>query len=174
MVGEGQGLGVALGLVVDPPRADGVDVAPVGLGLGVDLRVAVDLAGRGEHEPCPLVARQAQCLVGAEAPDLQGLDGQLEVVDRRRRRGPVQHEVHRARDVEVLGHVVVQELEPVVAEQVLDVVGPAGRQVVEDDHPRPQADQPAGQVGPEEARPPGDDRRGTVQDAEVVAHVPGG
>ena len=38
------GLGEALGLVVHAAGADRVDVAPVGLGLRVDLGVAVDLA----------------------------------------------------------------------------------------------------------------------------------
>ena len=50
VVGHRQRLGVALGLVVDAARADRVDVAPVGLGLRVDLRVAVDLAGREDQE----------------------------------------------------------------------------------------------------------------------------
>src|SRR4030065_2751483 len=50
VVGHGLGLRVPFGLVVHAAGADGVDVAPVALGLGMDLRVAVDLGGRGEHE----------------------------------------------------------------------------------------------------------------------------
>ena len=65
VVGHRQRLGVALGLVVDAAGADRVHVAPVGLGLGVHLRVAVDLRGRGEHEPGPLLLRQAEHVVGA-------------------------------------------------------------------------------------------------------------
>ncbi len=42
-----QGLGHPLSLVVTAPDADGIDVPPVGLRLGVDLGVAVDLGGRG-------------------------------------------------------------------------------------------------------------------------------
>ncbi len=45
VIGHGQGLGEAFALVVGGTRADGVDVAPVGLRLGVDQRVAVALAG---------------------------------------------------------------------------------------------------------------------------------
>ena len=45
-----QALGGALPLVVAGALADGVDVAPVGLGLRVLERVAVDLGGGGEEE----------------------------------------------------------------------------------------------------------------------------
>ncbi|MDE2237079.1 MAG: ATP-dependent DNA helicase RecQ, partial [Elusimicrobia bacterium] len=45
MVGHGHGLREALGLVVDAARADGVDVSPIGLALGGDQRVSVDLGG---------------------------------------------------------------------------------------------------------------------------------
>ena len=44
---EEQGFGAALALVVAGARPDRVDVAPIALGLRVDLRVAIDLAGRG-------------------------------------------------------------------------------------------------------------------------------
>ena len=44
---EEQGLGAALALVIAGARADGIDVAPIVLWLGMDGRVALDLAGRG-------------------------------------------------------------------------------------------------------------------------------
>ena len=47
VVVEEQGLGAALALVVAGARAQRVDVAEVALGLRVDRRVAIDLAGRG-------------------------------------------------------------------------------------------------------------------------------
>ena len=47
---EGQTLGGALPFVVAGPLSDRVDVAPVGLGLRVLERVAVDLGGGGEQE----------------------------------------------------------------------------------------------------------------------------
>src|SRR5690606_32353615 len=40
-----EGVGVALAFVVAGARPGGVHVAPVGLGLGMDLGVAVDLGG---------------------------------------------------------------------------------------------------------------------------------
>ena len=68
--------------VVDAPGADRVDVPPVGLGLRVDLRVAVGLRGGGEQEASALLLGQAQGVQGPGGPDLHGLDGQLQVVDR--------------------------------------------------------------------------------------------
>ena len=69
----------------------------------------------------------------AERSDLQRLDRQLEVVDRARRAGPVQHVVDRAVDVDVPRHVVADELEVAVA-QMGDVGHVAGQQVVDADH----------------------------------------
>ena len=85
VVGHRQRLGVALGLVVDAARPDRVDVPPVLLGLGVDVGVAVDLGGGGEEEARPLALGQAEGVVRPQRPDLEGGDGQLEVVDRRGR-----------------------------------------------------------------------------------------
>src|SRR5438093_11221919 len=45
LVRHGQSLGEALGLVVHAARSDRVDVPPIRLGLWVDMRIAVDLAG---------------------------------------------------------------------------------------------------------------------------------
>jgi hypothetical protein len=53
-----QRLRVALGFVVDPAWPDRVHVPPVGFGLRVHLRVAVNLARRGEEEACPLELRE--------------------------------------------------------------------------------------------------------------------
>ena len=65
VVGHRQRLGVALRLVVDAAGADRVDVPPVVLRLRMDLRVAVDLRGRGEQEPGPLLLRQARACGGS-------------------------------------------------------------------------------------------------------------
>ncbi len=82
VVGHGDGLGKALGLVVHAPRPHRVDVAPVVLALRVDEGVAVGLRGRGEQEAGALGFREPERLVGAERAHLEGLNGQLQVVDR--------------------------------------------------------------------------------------------
>ncbi len=157
-VGHGQRLGEPLGLVVDPARADRVDVTPVGLGLRVDLRVAVGLAGRGEQEAGALLLGQAQGVQRAERADLHRLDRQLEVVDRAGRAGEVQHLVDRAGDVDVLRHVGLHEPEPVVLHQVLDVDRRAGQEVVERDDLVAVGEQLLAQVRAQEAGPAGHDR----------------
>ena len=89
----------------------------------MDQRIAVDLGGGGEQESRPVLPRQPQCVDGADRADLERLDRELEVVDRARRGGEVQHRVHRAAHVQVLRHVVADEPEP----GILDQVGHVGR-----------------------------------------------
>ena len=74
VIGHRHGLGEALGLVVDPARADRVDVAPVGLLLRVLQGVAVDLRGGGDDEARALGLRQARapCACRARRPSASG------------------------------------------------------------------------------------------------------
>ena len=98
VVGHRQRLGVALGLVVDAARADRVDVAPVGLGLRVHLRVAVDLARRRDQEARAVLLGEAERVVRAVGADLQRVQRQAQVVDRRGGRREVVDEVDRPLD----------------------------------------------------------------------------
>jgi hypothetical protein len=150
VVRHGDRLGEPLGLVVDAARADGVHVAPVVLGLRVHLGVAVHLARRREEEPRALGLGQAEAVVGAEAADLERLDGQLEVVLGRRGAGEVHHGVDIARHVDVRRHVVVHELERRVAEHAGEVVLAAGDQVVDGDDLVPPGQQRLADVRAEE------------------------
>ncbi len=68
VVGHDHGLGESLGLVVDAPGPDGIHVAPVGLGLGVDERVPVHFGGRGEEVPGPVCLGQGCCACRAIPP----------------------------------------------------------------------------------------------------------
>ena len=155
VVGHRHRLGVALGLVVDAARADRVDVAPVVLGLRVDLGVAVDLAGRGDQEAGALELGDAEHVVGAVRADLERVQRQPQVVDRAGRRGEVVDEVDVLGDVDVLDDVDVAEVEGRVAD-VLDVLQRAGLEVVDADHPVPLAEQVLAEVGAEEAGAAGD------------------
>ena len=92
----------------------------------------------------------------AERADLQRRNRQLEVVDRAGRAGPVQHEVDRAVDVDVVGDVVLDELEVAVA-QVRDVGEVAGQQVVDADDRVAAVEQRFRQVRADEAGGAGDD-----------------
>ncbi len=74
MIGHRHRLGEALGLVVDAARPDGIDVAPVFLGLRMDERIAVAFRGRGEEEarrPWPWPGR-ARCACRASRPSASG------------------------------------------------------------------------------------------------------
>jgi hypothetical protein len=65
--------------------------------------------------------------------------------------------VHRPIDVDVLGDVVVDELEARVAEQVSDVAAVPGREIVEGDDLVALADQPIRQMRSDEPCPTRDD-----------------
>jgi hypothetical protein len=88
--------------------------------------------------------------VGADGAHLEGLDRVLEVVDRAGRRGEVEDGVQRAGDVDEVGHVHADQPEP-LADQVLDVAQASGEEVVHADDVPALGQQPAAQVGPEEA-----------------------
>ena len=108
VIGHRQRLGVALGLVVDAARADRVHVAPVGLRLRMHLRIAVDLARSTRQEPRPVRLGQPERVVRAVRADLERVQRQPQVVDRRRRRREVVDEVDRLVDEERLDDVRVQ------------------------------------------------------------------
>jgi hypothetical protein len=82
MVGHGERLTEPLGLIVHAARTHRIDMTPVILGLGMHLGIAVHLRGRRQEEPGALGLGQAQRLVGPERADLQGLDGQFQIIDR--------------------------------------------------------------------------------------------
>ena len=102
VVGHRHGLGEALGLVVDAAGADRVDVAPVGLGLRVDERVAVDLGGGREEEARLLRHGQARarCACRASRPSASGSGARGSRSGGRR--GEVEHGVERPVDEDVL------------------------------------------------------------------------
>ena len=126
MVGHGEGFGGPLGFVIDAAWADRVDVAPIGFGLGMHQRVAVDLGGGGEQEDRPPGVGQVEQVAGAECTHLQSLDRMRGVVDRGGGRGEMQDRVHRAAELEWLADVVPQELELGSGLQGAHVAGIAG------------------------------------------------
>ena len=105
VVGHRAGLAEPLGLVVHAPQADRVHVAPVALGLGVDGRVAVALAGAGHQEAGVLFQGQLEQVPRALAVDLDGGDLLLDVPDRAGRAGHVVDAVDGAVDLHRLDHV---------------------------------------------------------------------
>jgi len=113
VIGHGEGFGGAFGLVVDTPWPDRVDVAPVGFGLGMHQRVAIDFRGRGEDEAGARLPRQVQGVVSAHGAHFQGLDGPAVVVVGAGGRREVEEVVDAPFDFEGLADVVADEAEPV-------------------------------------------------------------
>ncbi len=134
----------------------------------MDRGIAVDLGGRGEQEARALRLGEAQRLVGAQRADLQGLDRQLQIVDGARRGREVEDTVELASHVDELGDVVLVEGEPVATEQVTDIVGGAGDQVVERHDLVSLGQEAFGQMRAQKARGSGD------QDPHVTASRPSG
>ena len=131
VVGEEEGFRAAFAFIVAGAVAYRVDVAPVGFGLRVYVRVAVDLGGRGLEDRDAQAFGQAQHVDGPVYASLDGLHRVVLVVDGRCRAGQVVDLVHF--QVEREGHVVADQFEARVREQVLDVLARAGEEVVHAD-----------------------------------------
>jgi hypothetical protein len=119
------------------------------------LRVAIDLAGRRDEQLGVHLARHVEHV---ERPVHRGPDGAHRValvVDRRGRTGEVVDLVHL--DDDRLRHVVAQELEPVIVEEVLDVLAGAGEEVVEADDLVAGAEQLLAEVRAEKSGAAGDE-----------------
>jgi hypothetical protein len=79
-----------------------------------------------------------------------------QVVDRRRRAGEIHDRVDVAVDVQRGGDVVLDETEALVRREILDVVPPAGDQVVDADDLMPVGEHAGAQVVAQEAAAAGD------------------
>jgi len=120
----------AFRLVVTGALTRRIHVAPILLGLRVDLRITVYLGGGSEQKPRALLLGQPERLVGTERTDLQGLDRYLQEINRASRRREMENVIDRAVHIDVVRHIVFEEQEPLVPHQVCYVVGGAGGQVV--------------------------------------------
>jgi hypothetical protein len=156
VIGHGDRLGEALGFVVDAARAHRIDVAPVVLALRVHEGIAVDLRGGSEEEAGPSGLGEAESAIGPEGADLEGLDGQLEVVDGRGGAREVQHVVEVALDGDEVGHVVLDEDEARILD-VGDVVEGAREEIVHAHHVAAVGEEKVAEMRAEESRPARDE-----------------
>ena len=92
-----------------------------------------------------------------ERANLQRGNRKIEVIDRTRRRREVKDEVDLARQINEIADIVLDEMKVLVAGEMLDVGDVSGEQVVHPDHLMSLAQQPVGEVRPEEAGAPGDE-----------------
>ena len=158
VISHRQRFGVALRLVVDAARANRVHVAPVGLRLGMHLRIAVHLARRGEQEARALDLRQAEHVVGSIGAHLERVEREAQVVDRAGGAGQVEDEVHRLVDEPGLRQVLVDEDEVGAVLDVLDVLERARVEVVHAHHAVALLEQVVAEVRAEKTGAAGDNR----------------
>ncbi len=111
--------------------------------------VAIHLGGRGLENPSPEPLGQHQHVDGAQHVRFDGLDRVVLVMNRRGRAGQIVDLVDF--DEERLGHVVPEDLELLVIEQVLDVLSAAGEEVVQADDMVALCEEPFAEVGADEA-----------------------
>ena len=107
---------------------------------------------------------EAKRFVRAERADLERRNGQLEIVDGARGARPMQHEIDRSFDVDVVRDIVLDERERPVRE-MRDVGDVAGEQIVDADDGVAAVEQRIGKMRADEARSSGD------YDA-LLSHVP--
>ena len=134
VVGHGQRFREALGLVVDAPHTDRVDVAPVAFRLRVDQWVAVNLGGGRQEESRAFCPGQTERVVCAQGAYLQDLDRHALEIHRTGGTGEMHDEIHVAVDVQVFGYVLPDVGEPFAVHVVSDVYGPARNQIVDGDY----------------------------------------
>lgn len=128
-----QGLGAALALVIAGARADGVHMPPVALMLRVDLRVAIDFAGRGLQHARARATRQLQHIERALHTRLQGVYRVGLIVGGRGRTREVIDAVQPIQ-FDGLGHILAQHAQALAPDQGLQVGGLAGLEIVQADH----------------------------------------
>ena len=104
-----------------------------------------------------MVLGEAQGVVGAERPDLERLDRELEVVAGRSGAGQMEHAINRAGDPDVLADVVHDEGEPDLPEEMFDVGEVAGAKVVDAHHFVAAIEQTVTEIRTEKSSTAGDD-----------------
>ena len=150
-----QRLGAALALVVAGARADRIDPAPIAFLLRVHLGIAIDLAGRGLEDLGLHALGEPQHVDRAVDRGLGRLHRVDLILYRRGRAGEIVDFV--ALQIERHGHVVADEIEARMAEQVRDVRLAAGEQIVDAEHVVPLPDQPVAQMRTQKSRTTGDE-----------------
>jgi len=128
---EEESFGAAFSFVVAGANSDGVDVSPVGFGLGMDVRFAVDFAGGGLEDFGSDAFGESEHVDGSHDGGFDGLDGVVLVMDGRGRAGEVVDFVDFERDG--VYDVVADELEIGFGEEVCDIGFLAGEEVIEAD-----------------------------------------
>ena len=129
MVVEKQSFGIPLALVVTSARTDRIHVASIGLGLRMNRRVAIDLAGRGMQDSGVHTLGEAEHVDRSEHRGLDRLDRVVLVMNRRCRTGHVIDSIDF--DFERINHIVAKKLEICMILQVNDILLITGKKIIQ-------------------------------------------
>ena len=146
---EEQRLGAALAFVIAGAWTDRVHVAPVLLDLRVDMRIAVNLAGRGLQDGNAQPLGQPQHVDRADHTGLGRLHWVELIVHRRGRAGEIVYLVDL--DIERKRHIVAHQLEIGMVQQARDIGASASEEIVDAEHMVALLDDPGTQVRADEA-----------------------
>jgi hypothetical protein len=155
MIVKEESLSSAFPLIIAGAQADRIHMAPVGLGLWVDIRISVDLGGGGLKDPGLYPLGQSETIDRPDHGGLHGLDGVILVVRGRSRTG----EVIDAVDLELkrVDDIMTNELEAGIVNKMLDVRLATGEEIIKADHFVPLLDQTVAEVGTKESGSAGDE-----------------
>jgi hypothetical protein len=155
VVVEEEGFSDTLALVIAGAGADGIDVAPVALGLGMHLRIAIDFRGGSLEHARLEAACEAEHVDGTHHGGLDRLDGVVLIMRRGGGAGEIVDLIHL--DTEGVRDVMPDELKVRVVHQVGDVLLATGEQVVRADDFMVLLQQTFAEMGAEEPGPTGDE-----------------
>jgi len=141
-----EGLSTSFSLVVTRTNANRVDLAPVTLGLGMNLRVPVDLARRGLKNSGSRALSQTQHIDRAMHTRLGGLHGVMLVMNGARRAGEIEDLINL--HVEREGDVVSHQFEVGPPQKVGNVSLTAREKVVHAEHLVTRLNQTIAEVRP--------------------------
>ena len=131
VVVEEQRLRQPLPLVVAGADADGIHRPPIAFRLGMHLGVPIDLRSAGLQDPRPRPLRQPQHVQGSQHRGLGRLDGIVLVMHGTRRTGKIVYLIHF--QTNWLRHIVADELEIGISEEMPDVVLAPREKIVQTD-----------------------------------------
>ena len=149
MVVEEECLGGALPLVVAGAQADGIHMAPVGLGLGMDIGIAIDLGGGGLEDTGFHPLCQSQAVDGPDHGGLHRLDGVVLVVGGGSWAGEVVDAVNL--ELERVDDVMAHEFEAGIADEMLDVRLTTSEEIIKTDNFMSLLDKTVAEMGTKES-----------------------
>ena len=119
----------------------------------MNQRIAIDFGRRGKKEPRPLRLGKPKCFVRTERAYFQGLDRQLQIIDRAGGGSEVENEVDRSVNEQVVRYVILDELEPGIPGEMGDVGRGPRDEIVDAGDGVAFGDQTITQMRAEESRP---------------------